>query len=1030
MIELLLLFSFFNRLQEAPQWCLVFRDGTVEAGWGALPAPAPPGADHAWVWSMTQPPSRLEPRSFHANRRLVAGPALTVTIVGQNRPRAAGGASSDFEVIAAPEEMWNEIPEHLLPRWPTGRSTALEVPRGRGQNVRLRLVGDNMGSWWVSAPAKQRRVVIPVRPALTTMLRVLEPGDVPAANALAVAFESGPLNSANKLARIGTDRGEIRLRSLPDDKQLFLMITQGGFPPVGLRARPSALPAIVRLSPGAILAGRVADPEGKALALASVSAEVWMAGLPRVFRVRGESEVEGHWRLAGLPVGRAVLRVERQGYAPLDKQIDLKSGFNEAGVLTLVRGAAMTVAVRGSQGALLEEASVSAGVVSPPVRTNQAGEARLTHLPEKPLELLVTAPGHLKYARLLQPPFERRTEVVLRAGFEVKGRVVGSQGSSLADGAYRVTQGSRFERHSLAEDGTFRVLLEPGQGAQLVFTSRQHLELSLPVSAGQPGEVRELGDLELPTGSGLRGRVVDSATGGGVPAARVWLPRPGNQGSAVASATGDILEAVTSWEGSFLVSGVRPGAATVRVEAPGFARKDLDVMVSDGGETEMGEIVLSLGTTVHVDIDAAHDLPANAVARADPRGQWLEQDLLTATVERGEATIHDVPPGRILVSVVADRNVICETTVNIPEGTAETAVLCQVEQSEVRGRVTVGGRPSDAGTLVWLPAVVEPALIQTTTSPGGLECQTIVGAGRPQIDVIVQADGTFRSRGIPPGEWEVHLVGQAAVFGDGLSIAVPETPLFDVALDFPGLSLGGRVVDADELPVEGARVEESYSKAFTSTAADGSFSLLGVREGPVVVQARSGSRVSAPEQFLMSADRVQRELLLVISQPEPELRLRAVDLDGAPVAGALVFFESSSGDHFLVTGAADGIASVALPTPEPERCRWAVLAAGAWSFGDWISVDAALKAGVSDVTIGPTGSLMLERANDGGPLTITAPSGWDLSLLLARLGQPIPSTAGSHVISGLAEGGYEIATGRGSIRLQVRAGQVLTAHLP
>jgi beta-lactamase regulating signal transducer with metallopeptidase domain/thiol-disulfide isomerase/thioredoxin len=116
-----------------------------------------------------------------------------------------------------------------------------------------------------------------------------------------------------------------------------------------------------------------------------------------------------------------------------------------------------------------------------------------------------------------------------------------------------------------------------------------------------------------------------------------------------------------------------------------------------------------------------------------------------------------------------------------------------------------------------------------------------------------------------------------------------------------GYTVTGRIVDASGRPVRGARavIGRSYSAGTMpagTTNASGEFALERCAEGPNIVTVQADGL--APElRDVRVGDRL--EPLVFRLQPGSELRLRVIDVQGKPVAGAFVFPQTWRGYHSI-----------------------------------------------------------------------------------------------------------------------------------
>ena len=116
-----------------------------------------------------------------------------------------------------------------------------------------------------------------------------------------------------------------------------------------------------------------------------------------------------------------------------------------------------------------------------------------------------------------------------------------------------------------------------------------------------------------------------------------------------------------------------------------------------------------------------------------------------------------------------------------------------------------------------------------------------------------------------------------------------------------GYTVKGRVVDASSRPVRGAKavIGRSYwdgKMPAATTNASGEFALERCAEGPNIVTIQADG-FAAELRDVRVGERL--EALAVTLQPASELRLRVVDVQGKPVAGAFVFPQTWRGYHSI-----------------------------------------------------------------------------------------------------------------------------------
>lgn len=1015
LLALLLLWLQVSLPQE--HWVLVYRGGGLETVAGAprLTGEQRARLAHAWSWSGRSAPRRVEPDRL--------GERLPETAA---RLRVRGGRPG-LRLVAAPVAMWRDVPEDLLPSWPVPAGGTLDLPVS-SERWRLRLVGKGEGSWWVDVPAGARSAHLSPAPARDVELRVAAAdgavlGEV--AGHLARGAESrDPAPWARYRAGQGAERGRLVIPSLPDQEEVSLTVVEIEHAPAVLRGLPGELPAEVRLAPGASLAGRLTDAAGRPVPGAQVRLETWVStDLPRSYLRGAESGADGSWTIRGLPAGPAALLARAPGFAPHRARLDLAAGRQDLGAIVLQAGATLKVQAVDDRGEPVPGARIDAGP-GLAATTDARGVASLTGAPAgEPLELTARADRHLPGKARVSPPFAALQRIELPRAFTVQGRFVDPGGAPVLDGTLVVLRGTSSRDEPLGDGGRFELSLAPSQTAgELLLSSPATRELRVALPSGAPGEVLDLGDLQAPPGAVVTGRVVRAADGSAVAGARVWLPRPSADGPLLAWASGDLLEARSDERGAFRLAGLAPGPALLRVDAAGLARAHLEISL--GSEpVDLGEVRLADGVTLSVRAEGSED---GALARVDLRGDWLELDMRSAPLRDGRADFHHLPPGRVTVSVVAGRRLLCEREV-VLEGT-RAEVDCAADPLTVEGVVTAGGIPDGPGTLIWLPpAAATPGEVQTTVSPSGLRQQRMLGGGRPQVDVPVAADGSFRTGDLTPGSWRVAWHPSLGSPSAPQAVEIPRGERYETRLDFPGFGVEGLVTDEDR-PVEGARVREIATGALAVTGADGRFRLTGLEAGLVRLQARQDERASAVLELRLETGRRRDPVHLPLREPaDPELRVAVLSADGAPVPGALVFLqEEGRGERILTTGA-DGRAALRVEPPFPPRLRLAATSGNLWALGSWTGWEEAAE-GLTLRLSGAAGTLRAVSESARGALRIVAQDGWDLSWLLTRLGgRPELSPDLPWRLDGLPAGTYTVTLGEASRTVRVQDGEAAEA---
>jgi len=413
------------------------------------------------------------------------------------------------------------------------------------------------------------------------------------------------------------------------------------------------------------------------------------------------------------------------------------------------------------------------------------------------------------------------------------------------------------------------------------------------------------------------------------------------------------------------------------------------------------------------------------MARVDLRHQWLAADMLSAQVWNGEAEVPNVPPGAARVSVAAGPKVLCEQEVDVP-ASGELDVDCAPGALLVTGRVLIGGAAAGSGSLIWHSAEPEGwARIDTQVSPSGLRQQQVFGAGRPQVDVAVEADGSFQTLDLTPGPWRASFQPQRGSGTPELSLQIPPGDHFEAVLPFAGSNLAGVVVTKDGNPAAGATVSELTSGAVAFARPDGTFSFVGLAApGKLALQARQDELSSTVATIELSAERLPDPVRLVVQQQDPpQVAVTVLDRSGSPVAGAMVFFEEEGKGMRLLVTATDGKAPAGIEVPLAPRVRAGAFATSGFVLGDWTGLEQA-RQGLT-VQLGATGGIVVSSASGEGLARVVSMSGWDLSWLMRLLGASTDITRAKPLrLDGLPEGAYTVTLGPSATTVSVAAGRL------
>jgi hypothetical protein len=987
-------------------------------------------ADHLWVWSKRLAATRIEDLTELQSPARRQDRRLTVAV---RWPRVV--ATARVEVISAPEQMWAEVPESLLPRSSlaierTDRGR-LQLPVAADQRWRLRAVGRGFGSSWLTPPAGSSRVELDLLPAVDLGVKIVgDDGPLAYGRASVIGLQTGRQRAALSAVEALEEHGQVRLKALPGDLPIALVVTADGYMPRSVEGVPADLPAEIRLPRGLRLTGRLVDATGRAVVGASVTAEAWLPGsAPVLQRQAAESDRAGQWSILAMPRTDAVmLTVEAAGHPPLRQRVDLSAGDIDLGDLVLEPGYRASLRVVDEDGVPVASASLSVGGTAVGTTGDDGQLAVESIAVNRWLELTVEAAGFVPAQRreIFRPaePPEPRTIALSRA-FMVTGQFLAGSGAPVEGGQARVRAGSDEKSYPLEMDGRFSLQLAPEKDYELKLSAPSVRTLAVRLAKGEPGETRDLGQLTGAVGYSVSGWILDRETGAVVRRARIWSPRSGAGGSLVSWVQEDIAAAVSQEDGFFDLTGLDAFPITVHVEAAGYAAASILVPgLEEGTSAELGEVALSRGSRVEVRVAGAAD--RSVVAQLAPSGGWRALDLLRVPVQFGRAVFHHVPSGSAHVVVMEELEILCSGTVDVEDG-ADSVFDCGPDDGlVVSGQVLVGGQAPGLGALHWFPrsAAQEPSVILSQATTSGLRRSRVFGGGLGQVAARVSEDGQFLTDTLFPGSWEVVWEGAEGSLSPPRSVVLSDEPVQELVLEFVATSIRGTVVDAAGAPVEAAKVWDSVSSAFTFTRPDGSFRLVGI-EGPQArVRARFEGKTSELAQVDWSATSAREPILLTLTDHRgSELTVHLTLPDQAPAQGALVFVQGSDGYSRVLTADAQGSASTALEEPAPDQVRVAAFHGGRWATTGWKALPDGDLQEPLQLEFGPVGALALHNTQSKTSISVLNPQGWRLDLLLAQLGAPLTPGSESVDLAGLPVGQYTVESGRFRTAVSIREGQ-------
>ncbi len=984
-----------------------------------------------WAWSDSCPPRFLEPgqdaaAACRAGSR--ASRPLTVRLLAPEASNTGAvdgaGATAEFEVTAAPAAMWRQVPRDLLPTTTTA-AESLSLLRG-DETWRLQARAEGLASIWRDvSPEEGPAVELALREAVALIVHVNADG-APLAGARVSLVRSGAVMAAPpEPLGFGLSDADGRANLTVSEREGAGVLVSHVTRTASAFERFTEVPPVVELGAGLSVTGRAVDPEGRPVAGVRLLGLSWVAPELRVMqRHLGLSGTDGRFLLTGFTKGTASLRtdgsdLEYAGALDLEDSLDLGAivlrapetywiqavdasrGTPISGARALFEGgeAATTdqdgiaqVSPRFSRMLLVAAKGYRAARFEFAGGGPRAEEAPLPGLPAVPVDVAGGA------GETPQEPLVLR----LAPALTVEGTFVAADGVTPASGGRLVaTQpmagGSRTTHRTLAADGSFSVDLQPG-AYTLEFTAANAGRRVLEVS-GSAGETRDLGIIVAPASAWVSGTVV-SPDFAPVPEAKVSYLRPTEFGILMARAMGRVAEVTADADGYFEMHGLELGAASLRVEAEGFAPLELEVEAAAIGWIDAGFVELSRGRRIVVrsDVDGGTVQLAPGEEH-DPLGP------MTGKLVEGEAVFEAVPEEPLRVRVMDEGVPVCERREEA--GTGDEVIRCDRSTVTVTGRVTLAGQPGK-GELLWHSKVENPQPEAIMRTLGGPMRHTRVVSGKLELKATIDLEGRYRLESMLPGDWRVTLWSGDGGMQQGREVTVPDAPGEEVVVDFHlgGVSVDGIVVDPEGQPVTHATVDIFPGRRAVVTGRDGRYEILDLAPGTYQLRARfQHSRSDLVDVELRDYnDRQSVQLELRDDPSNDELVIR---LPGGGSGFCFVEMEASPQQVARVDG---GSATVKLTPPLTDRVRVACQADGRWVLTGWQPLEPALERGIELDPFESESSIVLTGEPSTAAVQVIGPGGWDLGSLRIWFGGATAYSVGE-TISNLPEGEYTLRWG-------------------
>ncbi|RMF74465.1 MAG: hypothetical protein D6738_06355 [Acidobacteria bacterium] len=974
-----------------------------------------------------------------------AGPHVRVQVVD-----AAGAPAARAVLLAGGEERGESIPLGVTAEDGT---TELTVPAGggpfslialdaRGVTARRRIRPADPES----AAAGGKRPAPPLTLALPRAARLVGRVIDASTGAPIAGAAVWPGEDLTRVARTGGD-GRFVIEGLEPGGVRLNAVAAGYVRPgnetlatVGDERLP---PPTIALHPGAFVAGRVVDADGRPVAGALLTATP--RPVPGSFRItigaarspdnRAESGADGGFRLGPLdPRASWDLIATAPGFARTRRPAPrLEPRRTTDGMrVVLERGARIAGRVLDDQGRPVAGALVRATVEPRGERRRGMVVRMLAGAAPEPLETISAtdgtfvvdslSPGRWRLS-IAASGFARATvegldvaegdavveagDVVLAPGETLAGVVLDETGAPVDGAEVRVLEPERGPRRGAMRlfgggertppdavtgpDGWFTVAdLAPGRPVDVEVTRRGYVDASLPrvgIPRPEPLEIR------LVAASTVSGRVLDPE-GRPVADATVMLERRRAVMRGGFSAVIQMAEDTrTDQDGAFRFEGVEPGKIQLSAQATDFRSATREFTVTEGEDLEDVVLPLEPAATVTGHVTRPDGSPAIGVwVGPVAGGETVRGPARTAAPTDGDGAfvLSGLEPGPVSLEARDDAGLRTVRDVDLEPGLNRVDFVLEGGQ-RVTGRVVdTTGAP--------VPGV------HVRLSPAGR------GWGGPSA--TSDAAGRFAIDDVPPGSWEARAGGDGLPSSEPVPLEVgEEAPPAGIELVIPqGGTIAGAITGLDETALGRVELfaapEDGGDWRSPLVARDGSFRIENATPGPWTLRA------TEPESGRVARARVE-------VAPGAEARADLVFEAGLALTGQVLHAGRPVADAMAFLRGLDVSGGARSTTDAEGRFRFEGLAAGSYEVGindlrtglAW-SETVALDAD-RDVTIEiPTG-VIAGRCVD-------ADSGEPLSGAAVRA-EPLSAGEGSrNVVSGRTDldGRFEIGpVGEGTYRV-------------
>jgi hypothetical protein len=649
----------------------------------------------------------------------------------------------------------------------------------------------------------------------------------------------------------------------------------GGIPGARLRDAPldpriQAVPHDVRDRNGRVDVA-VRNPEGAPIAHARVRA--FAIVLDRAYLADAkETDAGGTAHLAALPLGEAWLMVDAAGYARGSSHL-VVAATRRSIAIELGVGHAIDVSLKDELDAPIAGGTIEAAGDGDPLpvgqRTLGDGRAHVDRLGPGPWHLTASAPGFEDAIGRADRDGEVVTMTLRKLG-AITVHVIDAGGQPAGHARIAVAGATLWPaRLAEADDGGN---LRIGSLAAGTFALRATRDAAVsPIEVGVTLGRGEEKSVELRLGPGRFVGVFvtdgESDDADPVPGARVTLAEGGLSPFP--------FEATTDKRGRARLGPIAPGAATLSARADGFVPRGA-VAVGDPPPPESRVVLVHAASLTGRVVDVRGDPVDGAtieIAGTDLAGGPVFQDPRRALFQSAHFDAMLAGPAPLL-----------------PAG----------ELGVVPGPVPPVPLAGLAPAAVALP---------DTAAAGG-------GSGDPWV---TRDDGTFRAYPVSPGRIRavVHHPQYVEAESEFVSLSPGGEGHVEIVLHEGG-TLEGRVLDARDRPVAGARIVASATRGSlektTRSATDGTFAFAALPESVTLGASAGDDETSEVRTTVTIPEGGRQEVTLHLPEAREALPLTVVDERGGPVGTVQVTAVSLAPDSpFRATAFTDANGEASIP---------------------------------------------------------------------------------------------------------------------